>query len=114
MPNETIYKRGDKGRKISKQIKTRHARIRFKDRAIEIKRVITIGRDPKSDIVIKDDPLVSRRHAIIEKEDNVYYITDKGSTNGTYVNNNPIPKYKQYKLKRGAVIQIGKTKLTMI
>jgi pSer/pThr/pTyr-binding forkhead associated (FHA) protein len=114
MPNETIYKRGDKGRKISKQLKTRHARIRFKDRAIEIKRVITIGRDPKSDIVIKDDPLVSRRHAIIEKEDNVYYITDKGSTNGTYVNNNPIPKCEKYKLKRGSVIQIGKTKLTMI
>ena len=51
---------------------------------------------------------------MIEKEDNVYYITDKGSTNGTYVNNNPIPKCEKYKLKRGSVIQIGKTKLTMI
>ncbi len=95
-------------------MKSRHASIRFKDRTIEIKRLITIGRDPKSDIVIKDDPLVSRRHAMIEKEDNVYYITDQGSTNGTYVNNNPIPKVEKYKLKRGAVIQIGKTKLTMM
>jgi pSer/pThr/pTyr-binding forkhead associated (FHA) protein len=114
MPDETIYKRDDRGRKISKQMKTRHAMIRFKNRAIEIKRIITIGRDSTNDIVIKDDPLVSRKHALIEKEDNVYYITDKGSTNGTYVNNNPIPKCKKYRLKRGAVIQVGKTKLTML
>jgi pSer/pThr/pTyr-binding forkhead associated (FHA) protein len=113
MPDETIYKRGDKGKKVAKQLKTRHAKIRFKDRAIDIKRMITVGRDPNSDIVIKDDPLVSRRHALIEREDNIYYITDKGSTNGTYVNNNPIPKCERYRLKKGDMIQVGKTKLTV-
>lgn len=114
MPDETIYKRGDKGKKIAKQMQTRHAKIRFKDRAIDIKRMISIGRDPKSDIVIKDDPLVSRRHALIERDETVYYITDKGSTNGTYINNNPIPKCEKVRLKKGDVIQVGKTKLSMI
>lgn len=114
MPDETIYKRGNKGKKIAKQMRTRHAKIRFKDRAIDIKRMITIGRDPQSDIVIKDDPLVSRRHALIEREESVYYITDKGSTNGTYINNNPIPKHEKVRIKKGDAIQVGKTKLTML
>ncbi len=114
MPDETIYKRGDKGRKVVKQLKTRYAKLRFKDRSIDIKRIITIGRDTKNDIVIKDDPLVSRRHALIEKEGQKYYIMDKGSTNGTYLNNNPIPKCERVKIKYGDVIMVGKTKLEVL
>jgi pSer/pThr/pTyr-binding forkhead associated (FHA) protein len=111
MPDETIYKRGEKGKKISKQLKTRVAKVRFKDRSFNIRRIITIGRDEKSDIAVTDDPLVSRHHALIEKDGEHYYVMDKGSTNGTYVNNNPLPRCERVAIKPGDVITVGKTKL---
>ncbi len=54
--------------------------------------VVTIGRHPDNDIRI-DEIAVSGNHAIIEVERNSYldgvkdyYITDQGSTNGTFIN----------------------------
>jgi len=114
MADETIYKRDQKGRKIAKQLKPKSMRVRFKDRSINIRKIITIGRDENNDIVIRDDPLVSRKHALIEKDGDKYYIMDKGSTNGTYLNNNPIPRCERVKLKKGDVITLGKTKLEII
>lgn len=60
-------------------------RLKFKDRSIHIKRTITIGRDKNNDVVINDDPLISRRHATIEKDGPDYYIMDNGSTNGKII-----------------------------
>jgi pSer/pThr/pTyr-binding forkhead associated (FHA) protein len=114
MPDETIYKRGEKGKKIAKQLKTSVARIRFKDRSFNIRRVITIGRDPNSAIAVTDDPLVSRHHALIEKEGERYYVMDKGSTNGTYLNNNPLPRCERVVINPGDVITVGKTKLEIL
>lgn len=111
MQDETVYKRDQKGKKIAKQLKPKSMRLKFKDRAIHIKRTITIGRDKNNDVVINDDPLISRRHATIEKDGPDYYIMDNGSTNGTYLNNNPTPRFEKVKIKRGDVITIGKTKL---
>jgi pSer/pThr/pTyr-binding forkhead associated (FHA) protein len=39
---------------------------------------------------------------------------DKGSTNGTYVNNNPIACLERVPIKSGDVIVVGKTKLEII
>lgn len=114
MPDETIYKRGEKGRKVSKKLKTTVAKLRFRDRSFNINRMISIGRDEKNDIVIREDPLVSRKHALIEKEGIDYYVMDKGSTNGTYVNNNPIGCCERVKIKSGDVIMVGKTKLEIL
>jgi pSer/pThr/pTyr-binding forkhead associated (FHA) protein len=111
MPDETTYKRGEKGRKVSKQLRTTVAKLKFKDRSININKMISIGRDEKNDIVIRGDPLVSRRHALIEKEGDRYFIMDKGSTNGTYLNNNPIACLERVPIKSGDVIVVGKTKL---
>lgn len=47
--------------------------------------IITLGRDPNSDIVI-NDPQVSRQHARIRRQGNAMVIEDTGSTNGTFVN----------------------------
>lgn len=45
----------------------------------------SIGRTPGCDLVI-DDPLVSRRHAVIEQADGALRIDDLDSHNGTFVN----------------------------
>jgi pSer/pThr/pTyr-binding forkhead associated (FHA) protein len=111
MQDETVYKRGEKGREVAKNLKTTVARIKFKDRNIAISRMISIGRDVTNDIVIREDPLVSRKHALIEKEGSNYYVMDKGSTNGTYVNNNPIGSCERVRIQSGDVIMVGKTKL---
>jgi hypothetical protein len=51
--------------------------------------VITIGRSKKSGIVLTD-PEVSRTHARITREGEIYLIEDLGSTNATFVNGNKI------------------------
>ncbi|MGD8286309.1 MAG: FHA domain-containing protein, partial [Desulfobacterales bacterium] len=56
---------------------------------------ITIGRDADSDIQI-DNVAVSRKHAIIRKAPNYYYIEDLNSTNGTFVNEKHIVKKVLY------------------
>jgi pSer/pThr/pTyr-binding forkhead associated (FHA) protein len=114
MPDETIYKRDNRGKKVAKNLKTSSMKIRFKDRSININKMISIGRDAHNDIVVKDDPLVSRRHALIEKEGDAYFIMDKGSTNGTYLNNNPLPKCERVRLKNGDVIVVGKTRVEIL
>jgi len=114
MPDNTVYKRGEKGRKIAKELKTTVAKLRFRDRSININRLISIGRGEQNDIVISEDPLVSRQHALIEKEGQEYYVMDKGSTNGTYVNNNPIPRMERVKIKIGDIVMVGKTKLEIL
>lgn len=113
MVDKTIYKRDEKGKKLSKK-SAETAKLRFKDRNIEISRTITIGRDKINDIVIVDDPLVSRKHALIDKTGIEYYLEDKKSTNGTYLNNNPIPSGKRVPIQKGDVIRIGKTKLKVV
>jgi pSer/pThr/pTyr-binding forkhead associated (FHA) protein len=114
MPDETVYKRGEKGKKISKNLKTSVAKLRFKEQRININRMISIGRETSNDIVIRDDPLVSRKHALIEKEGDNYFVMDKGSTNGTYVNNNPIGACERVRVQSGDVITVGKTKLEIL
>ncbi len=50
---------------------------------------IIIGRTDEADVTI-DNPSISRIHAAIELEKGRDYITDKGSTNGTWVNGRKI------------------------
>lgn len=46
----------------------------------------TIGRSPSNDICIPERH-VSRRHAVISYRDGIFMISDLGSANGTFVNN---------------------------
>lgn len=112
--DETIYKRNEYGKKLAKDVKTMHKKIRFRNKDIEIDRIIKIGRSRENDIVIIDDPMVSRRHALIEQKGDIFYLIDKDSTNGTFLNNSPIPKGGRCELKSGDIIKLGKTILEII
>lgn len=114
MADETVYKRDEKGRQLARKLKPKGMRIRFKNKSVNINRVISIGRDAKNDIVVRDDPLVSRRHALIEQEGEDYFFMDKGSTNGSYINNNPVPRAERVRISSGDVIVVGKTKLEIL
>ena len=50
---------------------------------------LSIGRNTKNDIVIKDK-VVSKNHAHIFYEDGLYFIEDLNSSNGTYLNGEQI------------------------
>ncbi len=67
---------------------------------------VSIGRDESADLVI-DDTLASRRHAVIEKHADGYYLCDLGSANGTYLNG--LLHGTQARLQEGDRFRIGKT-----
>jgi hypothetical protein len=51
-----------------------------------------IGRGKQAAGLTIKDPNISRRHAIIEQQQGVYYLVDMGSTNGTQVNGEAISR----------------------
>ena len=55
------------------------------------KATTTVGRHHNSDVVI-DDPSISRRHAEITYSGDGYVVSDMGSKNGTFVNQENIEK----------------------
>ena len=62
-----------------------------------------------------DSEIVSRVHASIRVEGDVYYIEDVGSSNGTYINNMPLPPGNRHRLRAGDRIALGKgDKVTFI
>jgi pSer/pThr/pTyr-binding forkhead associated (FHA) protein len=52
--------------------------------------------------------IVSRIHADIRVEGDIYYIEDVGSSNGTYINNTPLPPGNRHRLRSGDRIALGK------
>jgi pSer/pThr/pTyr-binding forkhead associated (FHA) protein len=55
-----------------------------------------------------DSEIVSRIHADIRVEADAFYIEDVGSSNGTYVNNLPLPMGNRHRLRPGDRIALGK------
>lgn len=52
---------------------------------------LSIGRHPQCEVVISDDPMVSRKHALVQRESSgEYYLSDLGSRNGTTRNGVPV------------------------
>jgi pSer/pThr/pTyr-binding forkhead associated (FHA) protein len=71
---------------------------------------LTIGRRPDSDIFL-DDVTVSRDHAILVRRSHDFFLDDRGSLNGTYVNRSRI---ESQRLSHGDELQIGKYKLAFL
>jgi Mg-chelatase subunit ChlD len=64
---------------------------------------VQIGSRPGNDIVLQDDT-VSGQHAIITRENGVVVMTDRDSTNGSFVNSQRV---KKHELADGDRIQLG-------
>ncbi|HIW37162.1 MAG TPA: FHA domain-containing protein [Candidatus Treponema faecavium] len=86
--------------------------LMFNNKKIRLVAQITIGRQPDNDIII-DNKLASRRHALIQKIKDDYYLRDEGSTNGTFLNGNRIPAGSYVKLEAGDRITIGNANLVI-
>ena len=71
--------------------------------------VTRLGRHPDSEIML-DDITVSRRHASVERTPEGYAVTDEGSLNGTYVNQQRIDRAV---LHHGDELQVGKFRLVL-
>ncbi|MCS6822415.1 MAG: FHA domain-containing protein [Microscillaceae bacterium] len=67
------------------------------------KPTITIGRNPNNDIMIPEQT-VSGFHATITIENGSFILTDRNSTNGTFVNGSRIVRHL---LKAGDIIKLG-------
>ena len=57
---------------------------------------------------------VSRHHAEIQVEKNIYYLVDVGSSNGTFLNNNRLKPKQRYPLKLGDKIDLGNISVTFL
>jgi len=69
--------------------------------------ITRLGRHPDSEIIL-DDITVSRRHAEVERSGTEYVVTDVGSLNGTYVNQERLDRAV---LRNGDELQVGKFRL---
>lgn len=65
---------------------------------------INLGRETTNDIVV-DDKYISTNHFKIKKINNLYFIEDSGSTNGTFLNGNLLTD--RIKLKNNDIISLG-------
>jgi adenylate cyclase len=74
------------------------------------KPVTTIGRIAPNEIILSDMS-ISRSHAEIIKEKDAYFIRDKKSKNGTYVNGTLITKAR---IKNGDRIKIGRVEFSFL
>jgi ABC transport system ATP-binding/permease protein len=72
---------------------------------------LIVGRTPDNDLPI-DHPLVSRRHARIERAGALWSVTDLGSTNGTYVNGLRVTS--TVGLTVGDIIDLGGSRLILV
>lgn len=81
----------------------------LKEMALEKERT-TVGRKPHNDIQI-DNLAISGEHAAIVTILNDAFLEDMNSTNGTYVNGQPV---KKHVLQNNDVIELGKYRLKYI
>lgn len=67
---------------------------------------VTIGRRDVDNLLVLSDPMVSSKHAVIERCDDEFVLFDCGSTNGTEVDGIRLPVEVPHPLDDGSVIHI--------
>jgi class 3 adenylate cyclase len=70
------------------------------------------GAIPDIDLTRPDDArTVSRKHARIDCREGTVYVSDLGSTNGTYVNGQRLPALEEHRLAAGERVRFGRIEL---
>lgn len=111
-PNQTIFYDSNVGKRLSQMRSTGTTFIVFQGRRVPLVGKIRLGRDKANDIVL-EDKLASRRHAVIQKIGEEYFLEDLGSTNGTQVNGQRVPPRSYLRLTLTDTILIGRTELSL-
>ena len=70
---------------------------------------LTVGRGGQNDVSIEGDEFASARHVRVEPRRDGVWVSDLGSTNGTFVNGVRIDRPR--KLVQGDVVRVGETEL---
>ena len=70
---------------------------------------LTVGRGAQNDVSIEGDEFASVRHVRVEPRRDGVWVSDVGSTNGTYVNGVRIDRPR--KLAQGDLVRVGETEL---
>ena len=76
-------------------------------RQVQLATVVDIGRDASLPLGLDQDSQVSRRHARVTAQGGQAVVEDLGSTNGTYVNEQPI--HAPHALRPGDKVRVGLT-----
>jgi hypothetical protein len=77
---------------------------------VEVTRPSVVGRDRDSDVHLDGDEFASARHARIDPRPDGVWVSDLGSTNGTFVNGERITAER---LEPGDVLRVGETELRL-
>ncbi len=78
---------------------------RDRGKRFELPAELTLGRD-SSNLIQLNDSEASRQHARLRKDEAGYVLTDLGSSNGSFVNNEPV---KERLLKTGDRVLLGRS-----
>jgi pSer/pThr/pTyr-binding forkhead associated (FHA) protein len=70
----------------------------YETNELQIENGDILGREAKGDSFLADKLTVSRKHAKLTQKDNQWFVTDLGSTNGTYLNGKRIESHKEVAL----------------
>jgi pSer/pThr/pTyr-binding forkhead associated (FHA) protein len=107
MGSDTIFIQSPIGKRLDGMIPDDDRTLVFAGKRVPLVGQLVIGRDASCDVVI-ENKLVSKRHAMIQKIKADYFVTDLGSTNGTFINEQRVPQDKYMKIEPGDHIKIGK------
>jgi hypothetical protein len=92
--------------KIKPRLVVQHSKIIDDGTEFKLKKGTTIGRSPRSEVVLPDE-FVSQTHARIFSRKQFMFIEDLGSTNGTMVDGRKVDG--EHQIKPGQEIVIGDT-----
>lgn len=101
---KTVFKDGKINKSFIKLLKYPSNRFSRGNELIVLSSFLSIGRDPENNLQL-DETYISKRHAIIIKKDDGFYVEDLNSSNGTNVNG--IRIIEPTKLNDKDVIEIG-------